>query len=142
MNRRHGNTRQCLTCLFLQFVLILLYRLFVSFDPSELLFHPGPQAPARSVTVLGEDDSPAGLGEREFPPRSVTTSCWGRHQGITQPSPQDLLAEKAAQGPALSLMVFPQGTGQQLPSDSLEESGTGWRWGLGARVVAGEMGAW
>ena len=91
--------------------------------------------------MLGEkDDSPAGLGEREVPPRSVTTSCWGRHQRITQPKALNLLTKLP--GATLSLIqLVPQGTGQQLPSDSLEESGTGWQWGLGARVGR-ETGTW
>ena len=103
-----------------------------------LLRHPGPpffgffsgSAPAGAGTVLGEgwgeDDSPAGLGAGALS-RFVTTSCWGRRQRITRPKALNLLT-KLPEATLSLIQLFPQGTGQQLPSDSLEVWG---RWGGG-----------
>ena len=62
---------------------------------------------------------------------------WGRHQRITQPKALNLLT-KPPEATLSLIQLFPQGTGQQLPSDSLEESGTGWRWGLGGKGGQGD----
>ena len=113
-------------------------------SPAELLSHPGPRCsgssdPARAVTVLGEKmTAQPGRGTGGDLSRSVTTSCWGRHQRITQPKALNLLT-KPPEATLSLIQLFPQGTGQQLPSDSLEvwdqvEGG----WGAGA---GGEMGS-
>lgn len=60
--------------------------------------------------------------------RSVTTSCWGRRQRITLPKALNLLT-KLPQATLPLMQLFPQGTGQQLPSNSLEVWG-----GVGARL--------
>lgn len=50
--------------------------------------------------------------------RSVATSCWGRRQRITQPKALNLLM-KLPEATLSLILLFSQGTGQQLPSDSL-----------------------
>lgn len=54
--------------------------------------------------------------------RSVTTSCWSRRQRITRPKALNLLT-KLPQATLPLMQLFPQGTGQQLPSNSLEVRG-------------------
>lgn len=66
----------------------------------------------------GKDDSPVGLGAGALP-RFVTTSCWGRRQRITRPKALNLLT-KPPEATLQLIQLFPQGTGQQLPSDSLQ----------------------
>lgn len=54
----------------------------------------------------------------------MTTSCQGRCQRITQPKALNLLT-KLPEATLSLILLFPQRTRQQLPSDSLEVWG---RW--------------
>lgn len=110
--------------------------------PAELLFHLGLCGPSHRVHCAGgKDDSPAGLGERRFLPICDHQLLGQTPKDYSAQSPES--ADLSACGATLSLsQLFPQGQVSNFPSDSLEESGTGWRWGWGpglaGRWVHGE----